>query len=74
MTIPIPDIEARLADLETRAAHYERMTEDLSDVIAAQSETLALLIARIKRLSERLGDVEAGWGPSPQDLKPPPHY
>ncbi len=68
------DVESRLIDLETRAAHYERMADDLSEVIAKQSEMLTMLTARIKRLSERLGEVETGWGPSPQDQKPPPHY
>lgn len=67
-------LEQRLVDLESRAAHFERMADDLSDIIAQQSNTIALLTAQVRRLAERLGDVEGGWRPSPQDSKPPPHY
>jgi SlyX protein len=71
---PLPNIEDRLIDLETRAAHYERMVDDLSDVIARQADAMAMLSAQVKRLAKRMGDIEGGWGPSPQDSKPPPHY
>lgn len=68
------DVAARLINLESRLAHHERMAEELSDVIAEQGATIARLTAQLHRLMDRLGDMEAGWGPSPQDSKPPPHY
>lgn len=67
-------LEQRLVELECRVAHYERMAEDLSSVIADQGRTIDLLTQRVSRLVGRLREVEAGWDRSPQDDKPPPHY
>jgi SlyX protein len=67
-------MEDRLIALETRLAHHERTTEELSDVITAQGRTIDLLTAQLRRLRERLGEMEAGWDRSPQDDRPPPHY
>lgn len=66
--------DARLTELEIRAAHYERMAEELSSVIADQGRTLDILVERVRRLVERVRELEAGWERSPQDDKPPPHY
>ncbi|MDZ5647916.1 SlyX family protein [Nitrospirillum sp. BR 11828] len=67
-------VEQRLIDLETRIAHHERMAEELSQVVADQGRTIDMLTARMRRLVARLQEAEAGWRPSPQDEKPPPHY
>ena len=67
-------LEDRLVALETRLAHHERMAEELSDVITAQGRTIDLLTVQLRRMRERLGEMEAGWDRSPQDDKPPPHY
>jgi len=67
-------MEDRLIALETRLAHHERTTEELSDVITAQGRTIDLLTAQMRRMRERLGEMEAGWDRSPQDDRPPPHY
>jgi len=68
------DMQRRLIALETRLTHYERMAEELSDVMAEQQRTIDLLTAQLRRLTERMRDMAAGWSPSPQDEKPPPHY
>jgi SlyX protein len=68
------DMQQRLIALETRLAHYERMAEEMSDVMADQQRTIDLLTAQLRRLTERMRDMAAGWSPSPQDDKPPPHY
>lgn len=65
--------EQRLTDLEIRFAHQERTIEELSDMVAAQGRTIDLLTERVRRLVERVREVEA-WRPSPSDDKPPPHY
>ncbi|WP_316976328.1 SlyX family protein [Shumkonia mesophila] len=70
MTDPV---ESRLIDLEIRLAHHERLAEDLSSVMAEQGQVIDRLALQVRRLAERLGDLEAGWRP-PQDDKPPPHY
>lgn len=67
-------LEHRLIELEIRLAHHERMTEELSSVIAEQGQTIDLLNERVRRLMGRLREVEAGWDRSPQDDRPPPHY
>ncbi|MDE1147840.1 MAG: SlyX family protein [Azospirillaceae bacterium] len=67
-------IEQRLIELETRIAHHERMAEELSQVVADQGQMIDMLTARLRRLLTRLQEAEAGWRPSPQDEKPPPHW
>ncbi len=74
MTSSSDDMQQRLIALETRLTHYERMADEMSDVIADQQRTIDLLTMQVRRLSERLRDMAAGWSPSPQDDKPPPHY
>lgn len=68
------ELQQRLIALESRMAHYERMAEDLSDVITRQGREIDRLTLHMRRLRDRLGEMEAGWSPSPQDEKPPPHY
>jgi SlyX protein len=63
-----------MTDLEIRLAHYERMLDEMSEVMARQDQTIDLMAAQIRRLQERLRDMSAGWQASPQDEKPPPHY
>ncbi len=67
-------MEKRLIELESRIAHHERMAEDLSQVIADQGRVIDLLVAQVRRLTDRVREAEAGWDRSPQDDKPPPHY
>ncbi|MDA8232682.1 MAG: SlyX family protein [Magnetospirillum sp.] len=67
-------LERRVIELESRLAHHERMAEELSAVLAGQTDAIGSLTAQVRRLAERLRDVEAGWERSPQDDKPPPHY
>jgi len=66
--------DQRLVALESRLAHQERLAEEVSDVLAGQAHTIDRLNAEVRRLRQRLGELEAGWSPSPQDDKPPPHY
>lgn len=75
MTTPYDEAqEQRLVDLEMRLAHHERMAEDLSAIIAEQGRTIDLMAERLRRLTERVRELEAGWERSPQDDRPPPHY
>lgn len=67
-------LEARVVELESRLAHHERMAEELSSVIADQGRIIDMLALRLKRLTDRVREAEAGWDRSPQDDKPPPHY
>lgn len=67
-------LEHRLIDLETRITHHERMAEEMSQVMVAQGRTIDILTRRVQALIEKLRSAEAGWSPSPQDERPPPHY
>ena len=74
MTIALEDVLQRVTDLEIRAAYYEQMADDLSQIIARQSDTIDRLALQLRHLSDRQKGMEAQWSPSPQDSKPPPHY
>ena len=67
-------IDSRLIALETRLTHQERMAEDMSEVVAAQAQTIDMLTQQVKLLRDRLAEMAAGWSSSPQDDRPPPHY
>jgi SlyX protein len=67
-------LEDRLIALETRLAYHERMADEVSEVLATQQRTIDLLIAKLRRLRDRLADVESGLERPAQDEKPPPHY
>ncbi|OAN49810.1 SlyX protein [Paramagnetospirillum marisnigri] len=64
----------RLIALEIRLAHFERMAEDLSDMLVEQGRQIDLQAAQIKRLRERIVELAQGGERSPQDDQPPPHY
>ena len=67
--------EDRLTALEIRLAHFERMAEDMSDVLVGQAATIDLLTAQLRRLRERMEEMRLDDGAgSPQDDRPPPHY
>lgn len=69
-----PALEARIVELESRLAHFERMAEDLSAVIAEQGKTLDLVTTQFRRLVSHVREMESGTSRSPQDEPPPPHY
>ena len=60
-------------ELEERIAHLERLTDDLSDVVARQGEELAALTARMRFLMEREAgrEAEASGGVILGDERPP---
>ena len=74
MTDTLDHLVQRLDALESRAAFYERMAEDLSQIVAAQADALDRLTLQLRHLAERQKSADADWRPSPQDGKPPPHY
>jgi SlyX protein len=57
--------------LQERAAHLERIVDDLSAVVARQDRELALLSRRVAMLLEREAERQAE-GDVPID--PPPHW
>lgn len=66
--------DSRLTEMESRLAHHERTTEDISAVLAEQGRAIDALTLQLRRLTERIGELEAGGGSLPPDDQPPPHY
>lgn len=67
-------LEPRVVELEERLAHYERLADDLSAVMAEQGRLLDTLNVQVHRLAERLSEVETVTTSVGPDDKPPPHY
>ena len=64
----------KITDLETRLAQQEHMLDELSDVVAEQARVIDLLREQLRRMTDRVAQVEdtvPGKGP---DEPPPPHY
>ena len=75
MSSPGDDLlEDRLIALEIRLTYFERMAEDMSDVLVDQSRTIDVLTAQLRRLRERMEEARTDGEGSPQDDRPPPHY
>ncbi|KMW60029.1 Protein SlyX [Candidatus Rhodobacter oscarellae] len=66
----------RTAELEEKVAHLERVTEDLSAVIARQDRELSKLAARVEMLMRREAEREADGdaGSVPLADQRPPHW
>ncbi|MFS4437100.1 SlyX family protein [Paracoccaceae bacterium GXU_MW_L88] len=60
-----------LTDLETRNAHLERLTEELSALVYEQGLRLEKLERRVQLLMEHAASNEASGA---SDDTPPPHY
>lgn len=70
------DLEARLIDLETRAAFQDDLHEELNAIVARQDAELRALRAQVASLAQRLkdlGEALPGEAPGPMD-ELPPHY
>ena len=74
MSVNADDLIQRINDLEQRMAHYERMADDLSEVVAKQTETIERQAIQLRHIAQQHKRAHSAWVPSPQDDKPPPHY
>ena len=61
--------------LEEKIAHLERMVDDLSGVVAAQTREIDALVRRVEMLMRREAEREAGDGSHIfTGQERPPHY
>lgn len=67
------DEESRIEALEIRAAHQDRMIDDLNDVIAQQWREIERLKRRMAALDDQIEKFEQ-FAQSGQKEPPPPHY
>lgn len=68
------DLQARLAELETKLSFQDQTTELLNDVVTRHQHQIDVLTREVEALKDRLRAA----APSPvgplEDEKPPPHY
>jgi SlyX protein len=70
-----PDIDQRIAELESHVAHQEATIRDLSDIVNEQWGIVDNLVSKVERLKERLLSLEDDVkSPVQKDDAPPPHY
>ena len=70
-----PEVTIRLADLEARFTHTERILQDLSDVTNQQWTQIDRLENKLKQLKERTAELEqqqSDVGKFSEER--PPHY
>jgi uncharacterized coiled-coil protein SlyX len=65
------DLESRVQEMESRYMLLERYLDELSDVVAAQQQTIDGLLATVARLKPQLMNLE---GQDPPVDERPPHY
>ena len=67
----------RIETLEVEFSYARRLIEDLSEVVAAQGERIAVLEGQLQTVARALSTLRAGRdlpdGPPDED-PPPPHY
>lgn len=61
----------RLTELEIALAHQERLAEELSDVVRAQSGRIDRLERAVLELAGRLEAAEDGREAAPANVRPP---
>ena len=70
-----PEVTIRLADLEARFTHTERILQDLSDVTNQQWTQIDRLENKLKQLKERTAELEQQQSDVGKLSKErPPHY
>ena len=66
-------MESRIQDLEEKFAHLQRVTDELSDVVAVQANEIARLTRLVEMLTAREAERELDTGGSVtlSDQRPP---
>jgi len=67
------DMEARMAELESRYAFLQDTTDSLNEMVTRQWAEMDRLGKMIKRLDAQLYEMEQ-QASGPQADRPPPHY
>lgn len=74
MTSTTDELAARIEGLEIRVAYQEQVIDDLNKTMTAQWTQIESLTRQIKRLTDRLSQIEQGPAAGAADEPPPPHY
>lgn len=74
MSPPDPsELDARLTELEVKAAFADDLLDRLNTLVARQQEQIEFLVREVVRLREHGGSGDASTGRSLRD-ELPPHY
>ena len=65
---------ARIEALEVRAAHQDRVIEDLNALVTEQWKQIDALAKQVERMADRLRRVEDNVPAADAPDPPPPHY
>ncbi len=72
------DADARIEKLEIELVHLQRISEQLNEIVAAQSKELLQLTRTVERLLKQIGDLRKRpetVSPAPTlEEEQPPHY
>jgi SlyX protein len=74
MADPREVVAARIDNLEMKLAYQEEVIEALNKTVIEQWGKLDQALARIKRLEDRMGEVQVGAVRDASEETPPPHY
>ena len=69
-----PNLEARLAELETKLAFQEQLLDELNQALIHQQFDLDKMQRQLRHLAAKLKDVQPSNIASMAEETPPPHY
>lgn len=73
-TASIEAFEARIDNLEMRVTHQDEVIDALNKTVVEQWRLLDQALARIRRLEDRLREIQVSPVRDAADETPPPHY
>ena len=74
MTSSLPELDARLAELEMRFAFQDDVVATLNPQVAGQERRLIDLAEQLRELRREVTQLRAALGHDVGDEPPPPHY
>ena len=65
---------SRIDALEMRIAHQDRIIEELNAAVTGQWRTIDDLTTQIRRMADKMQQLDASAASPAADEAPPPHY
>jgi uncharacterized coiled-coil protein SlyX len=66
--------EETLEQMQIKLAFLERAVSELSDVVFRQHREIQAVEAKLKAVSDRLGNAQSDESPATAEQERPPHY
>ena len=74
MTPTLPELDARMSELEMRFAFQDDVVTTLNPQVATLERRVVELIDQMRELRREVTQLRAGLGHNIGDEPPPPHY